>query len=170
MSAFADAAAVPDAETLQMIVGDVFTGLLGDVEPPLPDDAASTDLPVLASVSVSGGWNGRVVVECSAPLARLVTSQLLLTTEDQLLDEDVRDVVGELANVIGGNVKSVMPGPSTLSLPLSSLSGSLVDAEFPAPAGGGVAAAVQLAWRQEPLRVSVFTEPADGRHDTEVES
>jgi chemotaxis protein CheX len=156
---------IPDPETLHLIVGDVFTGLLGDVEPPLPDDATAAELPVLASVSVTGGWNGRVVIECSAPLARLVTSQLLLTSEDQLVDDDVRDVVGELANVIGGNVKSVMPGPSTLSLPSSSLVG---DRSF---TGDGVAAAVQFAWRQEPLRVSVFTdEPAAGRNDTEVES
>ena len=32
--------------------------------------------------------------------------------------EDVADAVGELVNMIGGNVKSLMPGPSTLSLPL----------------------------------------------------
>ena len=29
----------------------------------------------------------------------------------------VRDAVGELANMIGGNVKALLPGPSRLSLP-----------------------------------------------------
>jgi hypothetical protein len=32
-------------------------------------------------------------------------------------DEDVADALGELANVLGGNIKSVLPGPSALGLP-----------------------------------------------------
>ena len=32
-------------------------------------------------------------------------------------DEDVEDGLGELANVVGGNVKAVLPGPSVLGLP-----------------------------------------------------
>ena len=32
-------------------------------------------------------------------------------------DEDVDDALGELANVVGGNVKAVLPGPSVLGLP-----------------------------------------------------
>ena len=28
------------------------------------------------------------------------------------------DAVGEMANVVGGNVKSLLPGPSTLALPI----------------------------------------------------
>ena len=32
-------------------------------------------------------------------------------------DEDIDDALGELANVVGGNVKAVLPGPSALGLP-----------------------------------------------------
>jgi hypothetical protein len=32
-------------------------------------------------------------------------------------DEDVADALGELANVLGGNIKSVLPGESRLGLP-----------------------------------------------------
>ena len=32
-------------------------------------------------------------------------------------DEDIEDALGELANVVGGNVKAVLPGPSALGLP-----------------------------------------------------
>jgi chemotaxis protein CheX len=31
--------------------------------------------------------------------------------------EEIRDALGELTNVIGGNVKALFPGPSALSLP-----------------------------------------------------
>jgi chemotaxis protein CheX len=162
------APSAPDRETLELIVGDVFTGLLGDVEPPLADEDGSDPLPVLARVSVTGTWNGEVVVECSTPLARLVSSHLLLVAVDDLDDEDVRDVVGELVNVIGGNVKSVMPGPSTMSLPQSLLDGEHVRGS----ADRGPAAAVRLAWREEPLRVSVFTQDlvTDRELNTEVGS
>src|SRR4051794_13466754 len=168
MTGIAQASSAPDRETLELIVGDVFTGLLGDVEPPLADEDGGDPLPVLARVSVTGTWNGEVVVECSTPLARLVTSHLLLIAMDDLADEDVRDVVGELVNVIGGNVKSVMPGPSTMSLPQSLLDGEHV----PGADARGAVAAVQFAWREEPLRVSVFTQdPATGREQsTEVGS
>ena len=142
-----------DQATLQLIVGDVFTGLLGEVEPPdMMIEPGVPELPVCASVSISGEWNGTVLVACSAPLARLVTAQLLLTADADLADDDVRDAVSELANVIGGNVKSVMPGPSVLSLPSSSL-GEVVPGRPPVDAP---ASSVRLAWRAEPLQVSVW--------------
>ena len=152
----ADAAVlVPDADTLHVIIGDVFNGLLGDGEPLRPLGAPSADsLPVQARVSVRGGWNGCVVVSCSAPLARLVTAQLLLTPDAELADDDLCDVVGELANVIGGNVKSVMPGPSVLSLPQSTLTAAAGTAQPPAESE---ATSVRLAWREQPLEVSVWT-------------
>jgi|tagenome__1003787_1003787.scaffolds.fasta_scaffold20531697_3 chemotaxis protein CheX len=168
MTEIIESAPAPDPETLELIVGDVFAGLLGDVEPPFAEGDGGDPLPVLARVSVTGTWNGEVVVECSTPLARLVTSHLLLVAIDELADDDVRDVVGELVNVIGGNVKSVMPGPSTMSLPQSLLDGEHV----PGAEARGAASAVRLAWREEPLRVSVFTQgPAiDREQSTEVGS
>jgi chemotaxis protein CheX len=159
-------ATAPDAETLHVIVGDVFTGLLGEVEPPIPTyldaaDVLAPELAVQASVSISGGWNGRVMVACSTALARQVTARLLLITDAELADEDIRDAVSELANVIGGNVKSVMPGPSVLSLPVSSLS---ADTELSgrheqgdeAETGDGDGTSVHLAWREQPIQISVW--------------
>jgi chemotaxis protein CheX len=32
--------------------------------------------------------------------------------------DDVRDALGELANMVGGNIKGLLPGPTQLSLPL----------------------------------------------------
>ena len=33
-------------------------------------------------------------------------------------EADIADALGEIANVIGGNLKSTLPGPSLLSLPV----------------------------------------------------
>ena len=46
--------------------------------------------------------------------------------------EQVEDALGELANMTGGNFKSLVPGPSVLSLPRVSLIG-----------GGGTAKATE---------------------------
>jgi chemotaxis protein CheX len=154
MTAMADIEYGPDPSMLAEIVGDVFAGLFGDAYgrpyPASPSDALS----VSGRVSVSGGWFGEVVICCSAPLALRAAAELFAMSPDDVADDDVRDVVGEFANVIGGNVKSVMPGPSALSLPSTSLCG---DVERP---GEVEALRIDLTWQDEPLRVSIWTMPA----------
>ena len=47
-----------------------------------------------------------------------LTRTLLGDHAPELLEhEDVVDAFGEIANVVGGNVKAVLPGPSVLGLP-----------------------------------------------------
>lgn len=145
---------VPDAATLTQIVGDVFTGLLGtEVEPPFVAPHGKDILPVSATVSVSGGWTAQVVFACSDSLARRVAGDLLEVEPAAVSDDDVCDVLGEVANVIGGNVKSVMPGPSALSLPRASLAG-----EPPCPLDVA-SLQLELAWHNEPMRITVWSPP-----------
>jgi chemotaxis protein CheX len=40
----------------------------------------------------------------------------------ELTDAEVTDAVGELTNIIGGNIKSLLPGPSRLSMPVVTIS------------------------------------------------
>ena len=37
--------------------------------------------------------------------------------------EDKKDAVGEMINMIGGNIKSLLPDPSTLSVPILAMEG-----------------------------------------------
>ena len=37
---------------------------------------------------------------------------------DEASPEEVRDLLGEMANLVGGNIKGMLPGPSRLSLPV----------------------------------------------------
>jgi chemotaxis protein CheX len=70
-----------------------------------------------ASVSVTGTWGGHVAVSCSPSTAQALTAVMLRRGQDEVSHEDVEDAVGELANMIGGSVKGMLPPPSTLSLP-----------------------------------------------------
>lgn len=105
-----------------------------------------------ACVQVSGGWNGAVILECSAAAARSVAGALLMVGPDEVSAEDVSDTVGELANVIGGNLKALLPGPSRLSVP-SVTSGDHYAVRVH---GAEPVHQVNLTWHAEPLRVSVW--------------
>lgn len=144
----------PDPQTLTQIIGDVFVGMVGqDID---VVSATGADLPMTASVAVSGEWQASVVFACSELLARHVAAKLFGIPAAEVDAPDLRDVIGELVNVIGGNVKSVMPGPSVLSLPLTSLGGEWQ------PARPAIETTVCLAWNGEPMRISVWSETRDG--------
>jgi chemotaxis protein CheX len=101
------------------VVENVFTGMLGF-------DLVRThgdSLPVagesrfIGTVHISGSWHGSVVVECPETFGRIVAAAMFGSAPDEVADDELVDVVGELANMIGGNVKALLDGESQLSLP-----------------------------------------------------
>lgn len=72
---------------------------------------------VTGCVHLTGAWEGSVTVECAESLARTATAAMFLLDEADISEDDQRDVVGELANMTGGNVKSAIGGDIRLSLP-----------------------------------------------------
>jgi chemotaxis protein CheX len=81
---------------------------------PVPDH----DEGVLAAcVHVSGTWEGAVIVHCPGRLARRMAAIIFQIEVDSASAADVQDTLGEFANMVGGNLKPLVPGPSRLSLP-----------------------------------------------------
>jgi len=72
---------------------------------------------VTASVFLEGEWNGAVSLECSRDQACEFAGHFLSMEPPKAMDDDVRDVLGELANIIGGNIKSAMATNDRLSMP-----------------------------------------------------
>ncbi|HUD57848.1 MAG TPA: chemotaxis protein CheX [Terracidiphilus sp.] len=72
---------------------------------------------VTASVFLEGKWNGAISLECSRDQAREFAGRFLSMEPPETMDDDVRDVLGELANIIGGNIKSAMATSARLSMP-----------------------------------------------------
>ncbi len=141
----------PSLTDVQMVVEEVWTSFLGDEEPLLPVDAGALDVGWSAAVTVSGEWQGAVSVELPRTMAEEITRRMLGLDDgpDAVGDDDVADAVGELVNMIGGNVKSLMPGPSALSLPV-------VAAGRVARASDAVEACrLDASWAGAPLLVSV---------------
>lgn len=103
-------------DVLAVAQGIAQTMLDGEFEPRPDEPHVDRQNHVTGCVQITGRWTGAVVVDCSGSFARWI-SQRFLGDEAESSVDDLRDSVAELANMIGGNVKSLLPGPSYLSLP-----------------------------------------------------
>src|SRR3954466_2594878 len=63
-----------------------------------------------ASVGFTGDWNGVIVIACDETMGREAAGAMFGTAPSDVASDDVADAIGELANVIGGNLKSLLPG------------------------------------------------------------
>ena len=72
-----------------------------------------------ASVTISGGRPGIVTVSVEKAAA-VPLSAALLQEDGDLTDEDVYDSLGEVANIVGGNIKALVPDAGPLGLPVVS--------------------------------------------------
>jgi chemotaxis protein CheX len=72
---------------------------------------------ITTSVDITGAWEGTISLTFSPSLGRRLAAAMLECPESEATPALVRDVGGELANVLGGNVKGILPGPCNLSLP-----------------------------------------------------
>jgi chemotaxis protein CheX len=145
------ATVLPDTFDIEQIVAEVFGSFLG--EDGLPELAPPFDdhLPVTASVSITGGWEGHVVLGCTDDGARAAAAVLLAMDQADIVEADIADAIGELVNMVGGNIKSLLPGPSALTLPLVSLGGGAL--HHPS---SREAVRLDLVWKGEAIRVSVW--------------
>ena len=110
----------PDVTQLLDITKNVWTEFLGIGLAPVSSAQSAVRSSLtgcLASVAINGEWNGQVSVVCSRPLARRAAASMFGMTSDQVGTEHIEDALAELANIIGGNVKALLPCPSQLSLP-----------------------------------------------------
>jgi chemotaxis protein CheX len=143
----------PSADELQGIAEMVWASYLDPVgESPLlvggePAPGAGP-LEVVATVSISGAWDGRVILSFSPTASKHAAAALLgFDGSEEVGDSDVADAIGELANIIGGSVKSLMPQPTVLSLP------SVSHETFPDL--GHEVCRVAGTWLGEPVSVAV---------------
>jgi chemotaxis protein CheX len=111
------ASAIEFGPVVTQIVEHVFQTMMcleaKEVEKPFPPQGEL----ITAAISLAGAWKGAVLVECGLHEAFAFTSRMIGIDPPDSLNDDVRDCLGELANMVGGNLKSVLPGGVGLSLP-----------------------------------------------------
>jgi chemotaxis protein CheX len=70
-----------------------------------------------SALHLAGDWNGAVLLECGRRQACRFAGRFLSMDPPGTVDDVVRDVLGELANMIGGNLKCILSRGIHLSMP-----------------------------------------------------
>lgn len=107
-----------DQHVVHEIVGEIWESMLGLEIAPIEDcEPPAVSREVRAAVQITGAWEGGVVIECDEQAASAFTAAMLGLGDDKPDESDIHDVAGELANMVGGNVKAVIGVETRLSLP-----------------------------------------------------
>ncbi|HEY9562846.1 MAG TPA: chemotaxis protein CheX [Nocardioides sp.] len=144
----------PGAGDVMAMVNEVWSTFV-DAAPLFPTSPIEADRSRSAQVQVTGAWSGMVTLEVSEVAARAVTRHMLAMSE--ITPEDVTDAIGELVNMIGGNVKSLMPEPSILSLPM------VAAGHIAVPSEATEVTRLDLLWHDEPLILRIHSLENDTR-------
>ncbi|MCW2600096.1 MAG: Uncharacterized protein JWM02_1925 [Frankiales bacterium] len=143
--------AVVTAEQITAIAQDVWSSFLQlDLLPVenVPIEGSS----VTGCVHVSGEWGGSIFLQCPAGHAQVAAEAMFAADPGSLAAEEISDALGELTNMIGGNIKSLLPAPSTLSIP-SVATGDTYTVRVP---GAVVIEHVALACGAGDLHISIW--------------
>lgn len=139
-------------DDLAAIAADVWGAFLlaEDDEVPVRAEPGPGESDLLhAAVEIDGAWTGRVVLTLApGAAARATRTMLALPDADDVAEPDVADAIGELANMVSGHVKSLVPAPSTLGLPRVGTT---------EVASGPAVCVVDLDWSGAAVRVGVWT-------------
>lgn len=104
-------------EAIELAI-EVWRGFLGVELVPRFDEPAglAAETAVSGCVTIKGSWYGGIIVTLPVSLGVAVTRTALALDDPQ--PEDVGDVVGELANMMAGRLKHLLPADTQISLPM----------------------------------------------------
>jgi chemotaxis protein CheX len=104
-------------EDVETVVGTVFTTMMTiDVWPSQTPYPGAEGL-LTGAVYLSGEWEGAVFIHCAARQACEFAGRFVGIPAPEAVDDDVRDVIGELANMIAGNLKCAFTPGIRVSVP-----------------------------------------------------
>lgn len=151
------AVAVARDQILQ-IVQEVFSAMLDQGQVLVQEHvgrAPQFHSPVVAYVDMSadtdlGTLNARALLRAESGTAHEIARDLLmLDLGEAVTTDDLVDAFGEIANVVGGNVKALLDAPASLSLPhVSTHDVDMSGAQFVQD--------LDFVWRGQALSVSLW--------------
>lgn len=104
-------------EELNSIVASVFETMLDIEARPSFEVPSPQGEMVTASVFLTGAYQGAVLVHCPPWQACGFAAQYAGSTPPSQVDDDVLDFMGEMANMVAGNLKSSLLPGTHISLP-----------------------------------------------------
>lgn len=105
-------------DTLQDSIATIWSSMLGlEVKPSKQVSLLPPPVFLTGCIQITGAWQGAVTLDCPAELAKKAAAIMFDCTVDEVDSFQVHDALGELTNMVAGNFKSLLPEPSSLSLP-----------------------------------------------------
>ena len=143
--------AVVTADQITSITSDVWGSFLQlDLEQVAEQPLAGRTMT--GCVHVSGEWQGSVFLQVTVEHAAAAAEAMFAADPGSLSPDEVSDALGELTNMVGGNIKSLLPAPSKLSVP-SVAEGESYTVRVP---GAVLVDSVALACAAGPVHISVW--------------
>jgi chemotaxis protein CheX len=139
----------------EIVAGQAYT----DENPP---GERSSEEGLVALIGMAGSWVGTGLFTCSSEFACKAAS-IMLQCDYQAINEEVLDAVAEIANMIFGNVKTVLEdelGPLGLSIPTVIFGKNFSTRS----AGQQLWTVVPLVSGDERIEIRMFLTPARGRN------
>ncbi len=105
-------------EEIRQITESVWTSTLGmPIEPRADMKPSEMEHAIAACIQITGGWQAVIALYCPARLARSAAAAMFGVSDEAVTPDDLQDVMCELVNIIGGNVKGMLEGSCQISLP-----------------------------------------------------
>ncbi|WP_456388170.1 chemotaxis protein CheX [Desulfolithobacter sp.] len=96
------------AKYIQEATSDVFASMIFlDIEPgeALENEDSVLESNISSMIGLAGDLKGLLAVHCPAEVARKITGSML-GMEVEEIDDDVKDAIGEIANMVAGGLKT----------------------------------------------------------------
>jgi chemotaxis protein CheX len=104
-------------EQIIKVTEDIWKTVMGLEIKVADEDLGSEKEQIAGFIQIMGAWDGTVILDCDKELSGLLASLIFSTPKDKISDEEILDALGELVNIIAGNLKAHLPQPCHLSLP-----------------------------------------------------
>lgn len=104
-------------EDIDATVRSVWSAMLALPLEPVQPFVSDIELTMTAVVVLDGDFGGAVKVGCGSGLASRIAAAMFAAVTEPTPD-DVRDALGEVANMIAGNLKTALPGQTHMGLPI----------------------------------------------------
>lgn len=105
------------------IAKDIWLSMLTMPLEELPPTEDHTNEPhwATASIHITGEADVSIIMAFSRDMASRVAGSMFDMSPEELAEAEIADACGEMVNIIGGNLKALLPEPSELSLPTVSI-------------------------------------------------
>ena len=145
------ALSVVTEENLRAIVEQVWESLLFEA-PSWAETTGPSEDTFVSTIAIHGDWAATVSLTTVTAQAEQITNAMLglPTPAGTPVDhEDVSDALAEMVNVVGGNLKALLPTQSSLGLPHAAALTTQPGAS------GDPVVRVAFRWRGHPVEVTV---------------